>query len=156
MKTERLLSLVPIVLLASILLGGCASGKYVPTANEQLYGTWINEKSINQFHVQKAICTSDGWKEYYNISDTFPLNEGTREIVSKWVDDNGNIWYKTFSTITFGKNTGLKGQELNKLSKSCTVWESVVEPVGEFNSSSFPKKIDPNNWTYNILYRAEK
>jgi len=36
--------------LALILLGGCATGKYIPTPNEELYGTWTKvSRCVFQF-----------------------------------------------------------------------------------------------------------
>jgi hypothetical protein len=152
MKTGMTFFGATVILLFLILLGGCGPGKYVPKANEEINGTWTNEKIFPQ----KVVNTADGWKQYNYMSDPTPLYEGTGGIASKWRDSEGNIWYKIFSTVTSTAYKGTKSQELDKLSKSGTVWESVSTMVREFNSDSYPTKIDPNDSSYRIYYRSEK
>ncbi len=140
------------VSLTMALLAGCGPGKYVAKANEEIYGTWTNDKATPQ----KIVSTSAGWKQYSYISDTVPLLEGTGGIESKWTDSDGNIWYKTSSAITSETMKGDKSQELDKLSKSGTVWESVWIWVREFGPGNYPPKIDPKDANYRIYYRAGK
>jgi hypothetical protein len=150
-----------IVLLALVLLGGCG-----PNANEEVCGTWINDKvSGDVAHPQKFIETSVGYmrlgyKLYSGVSDSGPSEIGTEKIDSKWTDSEGNIWYKTLGTVTAGQYKGTKFQCLYKISKSATVCEFVYRPIGmgEFNPSQFPKNIPSNNGfdVYEIMFRAEK
>ena len=149
---------VSIVLLALIQIGGWAQTKYVPKENEEIYGTWLNEKRTNTDNCQKVVITADGWKEYYNISDSVSFFEGREFFDSKWTDSEGNIWYKTFGTVT--KETaaaqGVKYQELDKISSAGTVWESVYAVVVEYDPDSYPTKVDPTDCTYKIYYRTKK
>ena len=152
MKPRMLLLFALLVLLSLILLGSCAPRKYVPKPNEEIYGTWTNEKIFPQ----KVVNTADGWKQYNYIADSVPLIEGTGTPDSKWTDSEGNIYYKGFDTVTSGTYKGNKFQELDKLSKSGTVWESVSTMVREFEASNYPAKIDPKDSSYRIYYRTEK
>jgi hypothetical protein len=55
MKKRMLFFCALAILLSMNPLGVLAQGKYVAKPNEELYGTWINDKSINSYHVQKKI-----------------------------------------------------------------------------------------------------
>ena len=68
MKIRRLLLAVLVILPSLVPLVVAAQDKYVPKANEELYGTWTNEKTINTFHIQKMVVSADGFKEYRNVS----------------------------------------------------------------------------------------
>lgn len=155
MKSRLLLLAVSTALLALIQVGGWAQEKYVPKPNEEIYGTWVNEKSVNFNHIQKAINTLDGWTEYFNVSDSVPLDKRKKEIDRKWTDSDGNIWYRIFGTAISGSYK-MKYKELDRLSKSGAVLESVfTEAYPDFDSAEYPTKIDPKDTTYRIFYRAE-
>lgn len=159
MKSRVVFLSVSVISLSVFLLGGCASGKYVPKASEELYGTWTSEQAVNDYsHPQKAVVTADGYKHYIKVSDSVPSEEGTEQINSKWTDTEGSIWYKTFGAATTGQYKGYKYQALVKLSKSGTVQESVFIAIGfeEFDPKKYPTKIDPTDSTYKIQYRAKE
>ena len=157
MKAKMLLMGALGILLLPILLGDWNPGHYAPKPDEESFGTWINDKSFNLGGFQKLVDTADGWKQYANISDSVPWQEGTDgQIDSKWTDSEGNIWYKAFGTITGRHVNGAKFQSLIKLSKSGTVREEVGRSPREFDSSQYPTSIDPNDPSYCIYYRAEK
>jgi len=148
-----------IVLLASIHVGGWAEEKYMPKEDEELYGTWTNEQGVKDYyHPPKSVVNTDGYKNFVNVSDSVPFEEGTRQIDSKWIDSEGDIWYKTFGTVTTGVYKGYKYQALVKISKSRTVSEFVFRSIGflEFDPNDYPTKIDPNDPTYTIQYRAKE
>jgi hypothetical protein len=139
-----------------ILFGGCVSGKYLPKANEELYGTWINEQNGgDKYHPQKVVVTPDGYAGYSKISDSVPLFTWSLSIDKKWTDSEGGIWYKILG-IGKGVYEGEVSQELYKLSKSGTIMERAFVVVGKFNPSDYPREIDPNSFSYRILYRAEQ
>ncbi len=160
MRAQMALSVTLILPVLALLGGYCYGQNYVPTAHEEIYGTWINQESPNPkkpfFHPQKVIVAADGYQEYY-FNTTGSAVQGTVEIDRKWTDTEGNIWYECQHTVTApGDIKGQKWQELVKLSKSATVRESVFSVViGDFSASSYPTKIDPNEPTYNIFYRVE-
>ena len=139
---------------ALILLGACAAGKYVAKANEELYGTWTNEKnSGDKYHPQKVVVTPDGYTGYSKISDSVPLFDWRLKIDSKWKDSDGNIWYKVLGTGA-GAYEGEKSQELYKLSESGTVMERAFKIVVEYSPANYPEKIDSHEYTYRILFRS--
>ena len=146
--TMTLLSMIPLVVLAQ--------GKYVAKPNEEVYGTWINEKTINSFHMQKTVSTPNAWKDFTEVKDIVPHDEGTTRIDEKWTDSEGNVWYKTFNTITKGTWKGYKNQALQKISQSGTVMEMVFISVGEFDPKLYPTTVDPKDDNYRIFYRADE
>lgn len=144
-----------IMLLVLIQLAGWAQEKYIPKDGEELYGTWINDKTLNSFHVQKVINFAGGWKGFSEISETAPHDEGTVRIDKKWTDEDGNVWYETFNIITSGVWKGIKNEVLHKINKSGTVMESVWTGVGEFDPKLYPTEIELKDDTYQIFYRAD-
>jgi len=165
MKTCVMMVCSSLALLMLILVGGWAQAKYVPKPNEEIYGTWVNEETsashFQALHFHKIVITADGSKDYLDVSDSVPVMDFTAGAVagwidSKWTDSEGNIWYKQFFEITNGRYKGNKMQELDKLSKFGTIWESQVSYVTEFNANNYPTKIDPMSFTYSIFYRAEQ
>jgi hypothetical protein len=137
----------------AFILAGCAKGKYVPKPNEELYGTWTNEEMSHQ----KTVNHPDGkFEDYFSVSDTTPFRGGTTEIVKKWTDSEGNVWYNTCDTFTTGSVKGHKVQNLWKISKSGTVAEFVWSEVGQFDPSKFPTTIDPKGNNYFIFNSAGK
>ena len=159
MNARTLIVVGSIVLLALIQIGGWAQTKYVPKENEEIYGTWINNQDKGDlFHPQKVILTAGKVVMYFKISDTDPSADGdmTWQIGSKWTDSEGNVWYKTFGTHLAGMFKGYNWQELDEISKSGTVWESELNPIGktDFDSDNYPPKIYPESFHYRILYRS--
>lgn len=151
--------LISSVLLFIISLGVIAQDKYIPKENEELYGTWTNEQysGLVSSQPQKMVVTADGYKWYAMISDSVPYEEGTMQIDSKWTDEEGNIWYRTFVTVKTGTWKEWKSQMLVELSKSATVWECtwvLFSPAAEFDPAYYPKKINRSVWSHNIRYRT--
>ena len=151
MRTQPMLLCVAVALLGLILLEGCAR------PNKQLfYGTWVSEKG----HIQKSVRTLDGEVDNYALtSDTAPFERSKGQIISCWLDSEGNTWFKCEGTITEGpyKNSVPKVQTLEKISKSGTSLEVMVNGVVEFNPKSFPTKIDPTDTEFYMAFtRAEK
>lgn len=153
MKTGTII-LAVVTLLVLILLGGCATGKYVPKPNEELYGTWTNEKTQNKDLIQKAVYDAGGWEEYTKVSDARAIDGGTWAINSKWTDAQGNIWYEVFCSPTTGWAAGIDYEALYKLSRSSTILECVYKQTSQSQGISYPSKIDPTSDTYHIFYRA--
>jgi hypothetical protein len=159
MKRRMLFLSFLMILLSIITFGANAQDKYVPKPNEELYGTWTSKQNVEDFfHPQKIVNTADGYKNYAKISNSVPFEEGTEQIDSKWTDTEGNIWYKTFSTVTIGVYKGYRFQSLVKISKSGTISESVSISIAhqDFKPAYYPTKIDPNDSTYKIMFRAEE
>ena len=146
--------LLTVVVLSLILLAGCGQGKFMPKPNEELYGTWTNERMPQQ----RSVITAHVFKTYNYMSDASTWLEGTMQIVGKSTDSKGNIWYKTFEIYTSGLHgcKGQKRQTLYELSKSGTVLECQPALVGDFDPKSFPDKFDPRDDLYRIYFRSEK
>ena len=70
MKTGMTVLGASMILLALIQVGGWAQQKYQSRKNEELYETWIDDETMNSFHMQKIINFADGWKGFSEISDT--------------------------------------------------------------------------------------
>jgi len=154
MNSAKLLLSASIVSVALVLTEGTAGAQYAPKPNEELYGTWINDKTINAFHVQKRVHTADGdVKEYDDLSGSTLLAEGPSRIDKKWTDSDGNIWYEAYERLTTGVYAGYDFQRLFKLSKSSTVLE-YVQNFGYVGPNNYPTKIDPTSGGYKIFYRA--
>jgi len=154
MNFSKLLLSKSIVSVALVLLAGAVWAQYVPKSNEELYGTWTNDKTINPFHVQKRVHTADGnVKEYDDLSGSTLLAEGPSRIDKKWKDSDGNIWYEVYEKLTAGVYAGNEFQRLFKLSKSATVLE-YVQYHGYVGPNNYPTKVEPNVNSYKIFYRA--
>jgi hypothetical protein len=133
-----------------------AQEKYVPTANEELYGVWMCRENPDYNHPQKSVITADGYKSFLHTSDTASQEEGTMVIDGKWTDSDGNTWYKILGTVTTGQWKGYNFQALEKLTNSGTIKESVFQPIGlgtKFSPEYYPLAIDPSKPTYEIRYR---
>ena len=142
-------------LVALVLMAGCGPGKYVPKPNEEIHGTWINKEA----RPQKIVIDQTGSKSYTLQSDPAPTyTYGQAEELGKWKDAEGNIWYKSFFAMVAGSYKGMKFTELDKLSKSATVWEFVWRYYnrGEGEKPIYPAKIDPTDKNYGIYYRAKE
>ena len=99
MKGRTLLLCSALILVALLLLDGyCFGQNYIAKSNEELYGTWTNENA----QPQEMVKFPGGYKTYDKISDSNPYEEGTEQIAEKSTDSEGNVWYKTFGTVTFG------------------------------------------------------
>jgi len=121
-------------------------GFYIPSEKEELYGTWVNKKYTGEQYSQKIEMYDWGYYEVYaKVTDTFFVN-GTYIIVDKWTDSAGNIWYKEYIR---GRNELYPIFELDKISKSGTVWEYVI------GYDDFPTADNMNskNPYYRIRYR---
>ncbi len=142
-----------VLVVAAVSLGGCGPGEYRPAANEELYGIWTN----GAMPQQKLVLASGEFKDFSLPTDVDPLNEGRQQIAAKWKDSAGNLWYKTYETVSSGLG-GFKGtrrESLTRLSKSATVLETMVTPVREFAMDAFPSKLDSTSSSYGVYYRAE-
>jgi hypothetical protein len=154
MRTRMLLFVAPIVLLALTLLAGYSYGQsYTPSPNEVFYGTWVNEK----MYPQKMVKRSDGsYDDYATVSDTTPFRGGRYEIFKKWTDSEGNVFYETYDTFSFGIH--LKTQNLWRVSKSGTLLEMtyyVVWAGDEYSPDKFPK-VEMLEYPSFIFNRSEK
>jgi hypothetical protein len=155
---ERVL-IIALSLVILIALGSYAQAKYVEKANEELYGTWTNESYAgispgNYYSPQKVVITPGMYSDYSSLTDPSPAASGEEEVAIKWKDSEGSIWYKIQGSASEGKYT-FKFQCLQKLSKSATVRELVSVLVDEYDPDGYPTKIDSQDSSYRIYYRAK-
>lgn len=74
MDTVRLYLFFILILSVTVLIGNNAIGEdeYVPTENEELYGTWVNTEygTMEALFSQKRIINPDGtWEAYSGMAD---------------------------------------------------------------------------------------
>lgn len=138
------------VVLVSISLSGFGQDKYIPKPNEELYKTWENDNT----YPQKTVNFLGGYKDYYLNTDPTPTaGEGTEQIMKKWTDADGNIWYWTFGKVTTGTYAGAQYQTLSKISHNGTLRELVVALAAYGFNPNNPVEIDPSNSTYRVYHR---
>lgn len=141
------------ILAVIFLATGCSPRHYVAKAKEEIYGTWTS----TQRSPHKLVMLPDGtWEEYIYESDAAPTYKGTFQIIDKWKDAEGNVWYKEFVTLTFPAGTKEMTQELDKIDKSGRVWEFDFNYVPKYEPGSFPKEINPKGNDYGIYQRSGK
>jgi hypothetical protein len=120
------------------------SRKYDATADEGIYGTRVNKDNLGGVgSPQKEIITADGVKKYDKRSDSFPLQEYTKIIDSKWTKADGNVWYKTYGMVADGGRTkDESGRGLISLARE-RLFGSLTITVLELNPSLTPPIIRP-------------
>lgn len=93
MKTIKLILGVILILIVLGIVGNYAIGtdEYVPTKNDVIYGTWVNE----EMGYEKIIITTDSTRELYHyLNQKLPTAIDTFTIDDSWVDENGNKFFK--------------------------------------------------------------
>jgi hypothetical protein len=126
-------------LVLAFALAGCAKKPFMPSDNEVIYGTWINPSQ----QVQKNVSFAGGSRDYAGLDDANPSMESETQLEARWVDSDGNTWYKRFGTIIAGQYKGTKWQSLERISKSGERREWVSKIVTSFAPENYPKVIDP-------------
>jgi len=138
---KRAVQVASMILLVAVSLavGSCARDKskfgfYVPKANEEIYGTWANMDYGREMYPQKII--NYHWGSYdlfLKATDVTPTNKGANTIVAKWVDKEGNTWFKTYYREDWTRDVFF---ELDRISNKGSVWEFC------FDQYDFPKEDD--------------
>ncbi len=141
-------------------LAGCAPGKYIPKANEEIYGAWANDQysgimSWTEYAPQLTVSTPGNYADYRLLTDHDPAQAGKLEIASKWTDSEGNAWYKTLGSGSDGDKV-FRFQRLEKVSRSSAIREFQFVFVERFDPQFYPKALDPNASLYRIYRRMPK
>ena len=133
---------------------GWTEDTYVPTPDEEFYGTWTSEAGFPPRMIESA----DGmFNEYYPASNTKPFRGGTAEIARKWTGSDGGIYYYVLYTNTFGTEKGRKTAWLCRVSESGKVLEMMWHSVGlTLDPAKMPTEIDPKDSHYRVYSRAEE
>lgn len=74
---------------------GCATTMSAPGGVEKLHGTWANKEYFGSYWTHTFTMYPDGrelWWDQSNVSD--PTGESRFVIDEKWVDGQGNTWYR--------------------------------------------------------------
>jgi hypothetical protein len=169
MKSRTLLSILILVLAVLIIAGSCATQKkasyekgfYIPTRDDVIHGIWINmDYSGDAFQCQKIVMSHWGYYEIYPLVENLTASQtGTFILVDKWIDTEGNTWYKDYvrdaSHVMF---------ELDKISNNGTIWEYVyysqafptedqMSPDGPSQDFPTEDQMNPDGPNYHIYYR---
>ena len=154
MKTRTFVSILILVLAVLIVVGSCATGKkaYVAKEDEELFGTWINPDYGQAQKAVKYIYKSDGVVRAYNAAtSTEEFWSAKCTITDKWIDAEGNIWYKWLMTEAKGGAISDTAEYyfLGKISSSGRVLEQ------SFSSYEYPTDVNPDSLKYDyfIYYR---
>jgi hypothetical protein len=148
MKTRTSVSILIIVLAVLIITGSyvTAQDAYVVKEDEELFGTWINTDYDKMNKDAKIVIKPAGKAEYYNASTDSDAVQGEYVITDKWVDSEGNIWYKMRGEIPLYM---IRYYSLYKISNSGKTLQCI------FNNRDYPTEIAPEDTRYSIFYRQE-
>ena len=149
MKTRTFVLILMLALIILIICEGHAADKKVTKKDYKfISGTWINEEYNSYAFPARWEMHRDGsWDGYNRISDTGKKYTGHYEIVDKWTDSEGNIWYKMHVWYGPIDEEHISGYELDKFSESGKVWEYISDIY------AFPTEIDESDFRYHIYYR---
>jgi hypothetical protein len=129
-----------------------AQKMYVPKADEEIYGTWTNQG----MEFRKNVSFYGGSRDYMQIEDNVAIFESNVQLVEKWIDTDGNVWYKILGNVISGAYQGTKWQSLEKISKAGTVREWVAKIVTAFADDNYPSAISASDNDYRIYYRSKQ
>jgi len=152
MKTRTLVSILILVLAALIISEGFATEKKVTKRDYKFFSeTWINEEynKESEFPAKLVIRRDGTFDAYFMLSDKKKYRSGIYEIVEKWTDSEGNIWYKRHVWGGAKVEGHPGGYALDKFSNSGNVWEYIE------SGADFPTEIDKNHPYYHRYNRQE-
>jgi hypothetical protein len=148
-------------LLVLFSVAALAQERYVAQANEDLYGTWTSTGKSPQ----KIVFFSGGYRSYWSPEGTDPICTVKEEIVAKWTDSDGAVWYKTVDSPTQNDGrfipsvdwSGSKVLVLQRISKEGTVLEYVARRLfSDYNPRiEVLMDIDSGDYSYHLYNRAE-
>jgi hypothetical protein len=134
---------------------GCTTAKTTKTdtEKEELYGSWVNKEfdgeKIYQTHSRWDFNSDETWASYVDISSKSPKWKGPYSITDKWLNNNGDVWYKmTWKNEISGTN----GFGLILISNSGSTFEAA------YSQSRYPEKINRDSvfwWYTGVLYRSK-
>lgn len=113
--------------------------------SDEICCTWFNLKHIEGKFPQKIVFHYDGtYATYEELNSIDALSRGMFQIVKKWTDSEGDIWYKIIMQDPKRGNR----YKLAKVSKEGRKLEFVCK------SDKYPTKIDGNESDYCNYMRA--
>ena len=146
-----------LILLAALLILSGAPKPYVPTEDEEIYGTGINKSyragmgvSYWGWYPQKMVFKPDGLIEMYPGANDIAYFTGKYVIMDKWKDSEGNACYKIITTWgdkIYGQTTLY---ELHRISRTEPTWEYIT------SLDDFAIEMDVEHREYHIYNRPEE
>ena len=157
MKIKKTIIYLLFLVLLLLLFNSCVTEKeaYIPIANEELFGTWINTtyRSIMEgkkgYFPQKVKYNPDGSFEAYGTAGDLVHLTGNYTIVAKWIDSEGNIMYKIIKKLG-DETSGYERRTLYELQKISNSGQT-LEYMSSLND--YATEIDPDHPEYHILSR---
>ena len=156
MKTRTVASILILVLTVMVIAGSCATGKkaYVAKDDEELYGAWSNLGYDETDAAHMFLFETDGVLQTYKTANTTKKWwNGKYTITDKWIDDEGNIWYKILITEIKLDTISLPDAEkyyyLGKISDSGRVFEF------SYSGYDYPPEVNPDSlkYPYRVYWR---
>jgi hypothetical protein len=145
MKIKR----IAILMLAVAFIAGCTKGKYSPSAQEELFGTWLSEGTS-----EKLVLKSDGTYQVFMFkTDELPYVVAEFTIAGKRIDQEKVIWYQI--DLVHKKPYDDKLKELYKISQSNKNLEVTSVFVRDVQKDPYPKEIDKTSSTYKQYTRVQ-
>jgi hypothetical protein len=147
MKPRNFILLCGVLLLAIALVDSYATKRKAISEKdltEAYTGTWINPKD---YYKPKRILYPGKWEEYTNIESKKPYCYGDIELMQKWTNSKGVIFFEyKFKCMTHGNI----GYELVRISDSGNTMEILYT-----KSEKRVEEWEPDNYsyTYKIYYR---
>jgi hypothetical protein len=148
MKPRNFILLCAVLLLAIALVGSCATKRKAISEKdliEAYTGKWINPKK--GYYKPKRILYPGKWEEYATIESKKPYCYGDIELMQKWINSKGDIFFEyRFKCMAHGTT----GYELVRISDSGNTMEILYT-----KSEKRVEEWDPDNdyYTYKIYYR---
>jgi len=153
--------LLTLVLLLPYFIGGCAStgatagsppGQrefYVPAVDEGLFGTWVNPEYGPPGPAPKVVIYAWGLVEWFaGTADRTSSWVGTSIVVEKWIDDQGNTWYKEFRRDSRGSPYGGQAFVLDRIGSDGLMLDSIYGASGWPSPSEMVPRRNPTYVTY--------
>jgi beta-lactamase regulating signal transducer with metallopeptidase domain len=152
---------VPVVYLACLVPLLAVTGSTMPSAvklEEPLVGAWVNpEYEGPNSQTSRFVIYPDGKQlEYLKIRDIEPAWGSMLTVEEKWIDRQGNHWYKVHGTgdrygaiISIVNECGREGYSLVRINAAGTVLEGVSAQAG------YPEEFSQIGGSYGIYYRQD-
>jgi hypothetical protein len=122
---------------------------YVPAVDEGLFGTWVNAEYGSPSPAPKLVIYAWGLVEWFaGASDKTSSWVGTSIVVEKWMDEQGDTWYKEFRRDSGGSLSGGQAFVLDRVGSNGMVLESIYGTSGWPSPSEMAPGRNPTYVTY--------
>ncbi len=138
--------------IAPLLALTCATTPMVVKPGDPIFGTWVNEEydTSDRYMTARFVIFPDGRQlEYRKIADREPSYEDSNVFEEKWIDAEGNHWYKIRVTNwAYPSRAGLmEAFMLVRISASGKILEGV------FSQAGYPTEVSSLGSQYGIFYK---